>query len=337
MWKRTFSFIAGTISLLSAEQAIYSDANRSLYDSPRNRAMGGSLLAISSEPMPSGLAAGITTPERGSVYLGYAGFFGNSFGASTAGFTIPVDSKQSVGGSVSYLMVPGVDSISMQYNGSGVPGSPINNEKTASELFVNLVYGRDLLTFARGTLSAGAAVHLKRIRLIDLTGYGVGADLSVQSKFKSGGSVALKLDNAFTEYSYWSQNYHENGLPRLYFGSAFDRDFTSHFGFAATYRSPDLLGNSGVGGGAFGKENQFDGEPESQAISDNVANLFTAAGYGTEFRFNKIVAIRAGWSDTRILSFGGGVHLFDRWDIDFVYGHSGALEGTYSISTKVEL
>jgi len=336
MWKSTFGIIALSVVSLWAEKAIYSDANRSLYDSPRNRAMGSSLLAISSEPVPSGCGAGIVAEPKSTVYLGYAGFYGNLFGATTVAFSHPVDTNQSIGGSVSYLMVPGVDSIYIENNGFGVPGNVTNNEQTASELYTNLVYGRNLLRFKRGTLAVGGALHMKRIRLIEYTGYGLGADLSVQSRFKSGGSVALKLENAFTEYAYWSKNYSENGLPKLFLGAGFDREVNRSLGVAVTYRSPDILGNSGVGGGAFGKENQFEGEPEDLSISENPGALITAAGYGGELRFNKIASVRAGWSDTRMLSFGGGARLFDRWDIDFVYAHSTSLSGSYSVSTKLD-
>ncbi len=337
MWKQTYGFIALTATLLSAEQSLYSDANRSLYDSPANRAMGGALMAISSEPMPSGLAAGITASDRSTIYVGYSGFYGNLFGATTVGFSHPVDSIQSVGGSVSYLMVPGVDSITIENSGSNVPGAVTNTEQTASELYVNMVYGRELFKFSRGLLTAGGSLHMKRIRLIEMTGYGIGADLSVQSRFNSGVAVALKLENAFTEYGYWTKEYHENGLPRLYVATGFDKDLSNSVAMKIAYRSPDVLGNSGVGGGAFGKNNQFGDEPEELSLSENPGMLITSAAWGTEFSFHKTVAIRAGISDNRMINFGGGVHLFDRWDVDFVYAHSGALDGTYSLSTKISL
>lgn len=336
MWKRIYGFITFTATLLSADQSLYSDANRSLYDSPKNRSMGGSLMAISSEPMPSGLAAGITAPTKTELYVGYAGFYGNLFGATTIGFTHPVDSQQSIGGSVSYLMIPGVDSISIEKN-NGTPGAVTNTEQTASELYVNLVYGRNLLSFSRGKLSAGGSLHVKRIRLIETTGYGIGADLSVQSRFNSGVAVGVKLENLFTEYGYWTKEYHENGLPRLYIGSGFDKNISRSFGIKLAYRSPDIFGNSGVGGGSLGKDSQFESEPKELTLSENPAMLFTSAAVGTELLFYKTVAVRAGFSENRMLNFGGGVHLFERWDVDFVYSYSGALDGTYSLSTKIQL
>ena len=336
MWKRIYGFIAITATLLLADQTLYSDANRSLYDSPKNRSMGGSLMAISSEPMPSGLAAGITSSAKTELYLGYAGFYGNLFGATTIGFTHPVDTVQSIGGSVSYLMIPGVDSITIENNG-GIPGAMTNTEQTASELYVNLVYGRNLLNFSRGKLSAGGSLHMKRIRLIETTGYGIGADVSVQSRFNSGVAVGVKVENVFTEYGYWTKEYHENGLPRLYIGSGFDRNFTKSFGIKVAYRSPDIFGNSGVNGGSVSKKAQFESDPKELKLSENPGMLFTSAAIGTELLFSKTVAVRAGLSENHMLNFGGGVHLFDRWDVDFVYSYSGALDGTYSLSTKIQL
>lgn len=336
MWKRKLLLLLFITSLpLFAEKSYYSDANRSLYNTPRSRALGGADLSLSSEAVAASSPAGIIKSDRSTIYLGYSGFYQNLFGATTVGLTTPIDTVQSVGASISYLMIPDVENNSAVDNGEGVAKSVTLGTATSSELYINLLYGRKLLTYSKGYLSVGGAVHLKRIRLIDWTGYGIGADLGFLSQFNNGVSLALKMENFFTEYTHWSKEYSENGLPRFYFGAGFERDLTSKLGVALCYHSPDLFGNSGVGGGSFGSDSQFDGEPERLSVKSDPGLLFTYANYGAALKINKVVEFRTGFSDTRILSFGGGVHLFDRWDVDFVYSHSNALAGSYSIGTKV--
>ncbi len=337
MWKRiAILFVLVLSQMLFAEKSYYGDLNRSLYNSPKSRAQGGADLALSDEGLPSGSPASIVKNKRSSIYVGYAGFYQNLFGATTVAMTRPVDSIQTVGVSLSYLMIPDVDSVTAIDNGSGVPSSVTIGSATSSELYMNILYGRKVLEYSKGFLSVGGAVHLKRMRLIDWTGYGLGADLSFLSQFNNGVALALKMENFFTEYTHWSQNYSENTLPRFFFGAGIERDVNKKIGYSFSYRSPDLFGNSGVGGGSFTTDGQFDGEPEKLSVKSNPEQLFTYANYGAEITINKVVAFRTGFSDTRMLSFGGGVHLFDRWDIDFVYTHSNALEGSYSVATKIQ-
>ncbi len=335
MWYRIHLLLFLMSSLLLAEKSVYSDANRSLYTSPRSRAMGGADLSLSSEPLPSGSPAGIIRLDESSLYLGYTGLYQNLFSATSAYFTHPLDSIQSVGASVSYMMIPDVDSVSAEDLGEGVPSDVTINSITSSELYINLMYGRKLLTFSKGYLSAGGAIHMKRIRLDKRTGYGVGADLGFLSNFDNGASVALKMENFFTEYTHWSERYQENGLPKFFLGAGWERDVSEKIGLSFAYRSPDLFGNSGVTGGKFTEDGQFEDEPESGSVKSNPKLLVTYANWGSEIRIQKIVAFRVGFTDTRMLNFGGGVHLFDKWDIDFVYSHSNALESSYSLSTRV--
>ncbi len=336
MWKQKLVLLILSASLsLFAEKSYYSDANRSLYNSPHSRALGGADMALSYEGLPSASPAGIIRNERSLIYVGYAGFYQNLFGATTVAMTRPVDSIQSVGVSLSYLMIPGVEFNTASENMSGTPKDISLGSETSSELYLNVLYGRKFLTFSKGYLSAGAAIHLKRQRLIEWTGYGIGADLGFLSQFNNGIALALKVENFLTEYTHWSKNYSENGLPRFYFGFGFERTLTAKLDFSVSYRTPDLFGNSGVGGGSFSTDGQFEGEPERLSVRSNPGILFTYANYGGEFVINKTVSLRAGFTDTRMLNFGGGVHLFNRWDIDFVYSHSNALSGTYSIATKM--
>ena len=332
---KTVTILFLFFSFIFSETNYYSDYNRSIYSTPRSRALGESDLAITTDATPNALSASIAKVDGTVIYAGYTGFYQNLFGATTLFFTTPIDTVQSVGASLSYMMIPGVDSVSATDNGSGIPLDISIQEKTSSEIYFNMNYGRKIKGFDKVSLYAGGAIHFKRVRLIDWTGYGIGADVSFLSSFNNGINVALKMNNFFTEYTYWSGKYKENGLPRIFFAFGFDRDFTEKFGLAVTYKSPDLFGNSGVGGNAFSTDGQFSGEPIKLSVRSNPQILFTAASYGTEFLISKIVSLRAGFSDTHMLSFGGGVKLFKKWDIDFVYTHSNSLEGTYSLGTKV--
>lgn len=336
MWKRTLLLITTSITLISAEKSYYSDANRSLYDSPRSRAMGGADMVISDEGLPSASPAGVVRADRRSIYIGYAGFYQNLFGATTLAFSSPIDTVQSVGASLSYTMIPGVDSVYREDLGEGVAPKDHIESVTSSELYLNMLYSRDIYRFSKVRFTAGAALHLKRKRLIDWTGYGIGADLAAHSYFTNGVALGLKVENFFTEYTHWSKNYSENGLPKFFFSAAFEREFSPKFGLALAYKTPDLFGNSGVGGGNFSTDGQFEDEPERLSVKSKPSLLFTHANYGTEFVIAQVVALRAGFNNNRMLNFGGGVHLFDRWDIDFVYSHSNALEGSYSVSTRIQ-
>ena len=332
---RLFTYLAIILFLSPswAETSEYGDM-RGLFVSPQFSAMGEGAQAISDEPLPIANPAGIVRSPKSMVYLGYNGYYKNLFSVTSAYLNLAIDSVQNVAVSVSYLIIPDIDSVSMTIVTPGADPEYTFSTITSSEIFIDVRYGRTLFTKEKLDFMVGGALHAKRRRLGDWTGFGIGVDAGVIAQFQGGAALSWQVNNLATEYTHWSSEYSENTLPISYLGIGFIRDITDNFGLKVSYRSPDLFANSGVAGGGTGDESLFDENPREINPWKYPDMFFTQAAYGVEFGIHKVAFFRMGWADTRKITFGGGVHLFERLDVDFVYAHSLLLEGTYGISTR---
>ena len=335
--KRNIFILIFAFCAVYAELSIYGNENRFLFMSPEFAAVGEAKNALCDEPIPANNPAGIILAERTNFFAGYTGFYENSFWTANTYATMKIDAQNAVSAFVGYLRIPDIDSVekTIPFNGA----EPVYKilQVTGSELSINMNYARKLFAFERWNLSVGGSLNIMRRRLVNWTGYGIGADLGLLFSTNRGNFVSLQIDNVTTHYTHWSKNYHENTLPQAFLGYGFSKDASEKLRIQLVYRSPDLLGNSGVVSNTLGKESVFDDNVKNGSIRQNPENLFTAAGYGAEFTIRKIVSLRSGLSDSHKLTFGGGVYIFERVNIDFAYIYSSALDGTYNVSLKFGL
>ena len=328
---------SGAISSVSAEKSIYGSENRFLFSSPEYLAGGEAKNALSAEPIPANNPASTILAERTAFFAGYTGFWNNSFWTGNTYATLKIDSLSAFSAFVGYLSIPRIDSVSQRFEFDGAPPTYEITEVSSSELSVNLNYARKILDFERFNLSLGVSLNVMRRRLIEWTGYGIGADLGVLFSTNRGNHVGFQIDNITTQYTHWSSEYHENVLPQGFISYGFSKELNSNLGLQLFYRSPDLFGNRVVAS-TLGKNSVFDeDEIKSGSLRKNPQNIFTAAGYGTEILIKQVVSLRAGITDTHKLTFGGGVNLFQRAAVDFAYIYSSALDGTYGVSLRFEL
>lgn len=330
-------FFFANVSNIFAEKSIYGNENRFLFSSPEYLAGGEAKNALSAEPIPANNPASTILANKTTFFAGYTGFWNNSFWTGNTYATLKIDTLSSVSAFVGYLNIPGIDSVSQIIQFEGAEPDYKITQVSSSELSVNLNYARKILNFERFDLSLGVALNVMRRRLVEWTGYGIGLDFGVLFSTNRGNFVGLQIDNLTTQYTHWSKNYHENVLPQAFLSYGYSKELNDNLALKLFYRSPDLFGNSGVVGNTLGNEAGFDEKIHSGSIRKHPENLFTAAGYGTEFIIKKIVSLRAGITDSHKLTFGGGVYLFKRATVDFAYIYSSALDGTYGVSLKFEL
>lgn len=331
------AILSSGICNVFAEKSIYGNENRFLFSSPRFLALGEAENALSCEPIPASNPAGIILAKKTDFFAGYTGFYSNSFWTANTYATLKIDSLSAVSVFAGYLNIPNIDSVRRIIPFEGVEPTYEISQVSSSETEITFNYARKILEFDRFNLSFGGSLNIMRRRLIEWTGYGIGADLGILFSTNRGNFVSLQIDNITTHYTHWSKNYHENTPPQTFLAYGFSKNLTSDFGVKLLYRSPDLLGNSGVVSNTLGKESVFNDNVKSGSIRQHPETLFTAAGYGSEFIIKKMVSLRLGLSDVHKLTFGGGIRLFERINIDFAYINSSALDGTYSVSLKFEL
>jgi len=337
--KTLFILLFFAVFAAFAETSIYGNENRFMFASPRSFALGEANNAISDEPIPANNPASIILAQRTNFFAGYTSFYNNILWVGNTYATVLIDSLNVASFFVGYLSIPDIDSV------RSILGSDPNDTLgyeismvSSSELSINFNFARKLINSGRVNLSVGASVNMMRKRLIDLTGYGLGADVGVLLTTDRGNNVSLQIDNVLTQYTRWDGGqYSENTLPQCFLSYGHSRDINENLRVNLVYRSPDIFGNSGVVGSTLGEGNMFKDNVRSGSIIENPQNIFTAAGYGAEFIIKQLVALRAGLTSSHKLTFGGGVRLFERADIDFGYFYSSALDGTYGISFRFYL
>lgn len=317
----------------------YSNINKSLFVFPEYIATGGSDITFNRKAESVGNPANISLATNSEIALAYTGFFGNILNTTVASYTSPISGDNGFGVSIAYLFVPDIE-ITTGMLGAGKNATDtifdttlIYNE-SSSEIYVNFAFGHTFKFSEKIHGSIGIALHSQRRRLIDYTGYGIGADAGLTVCFlKPGIRLSLLFDDITTNYLHWNSNYHDNGRPHSYFGFGWRKVFPYIYGqLSIMYKTPDLLSKGGVisiGGG--GDDDKI---PESYSISDHPEQLFTAASYGVEYLIHNTVALRMGLDDIKRINFGAGTNLFSQsLSFDFSYMVALSLAGTYSLST----
>lgn len=327
-----------TISSPVLAQDHYANINKSLFVLPNQLAMSQANLAYGRDGGPTSNPANLPLDSTSVVSLSYGGFWNNTFSTSVINYATSLSETDGFGISLGYLHVPDimdtrgltvVDDRLIEFDESHVTYS------TASELYLTFGYGKRFRPAPNLMLSTGFAIHALRRRLLEETGYGIGADLGATLHFLSNGvRLSLLADDIATNYIYWDDSYHDQSLPHLRFGVGWQKEFPYiHGRLTAAYQSPDLLQNEGV-------RILYDDELDRVEVTekgkylDSFSALFSGGRYGMEYFIRDIVALRVGLHSGKI-SFGGGLNLFDRaFGVDF--GHVSSLgsdlPGTYIVS-----
>jgi hypothetical protein len=331
------------IASISAKD-YYSNSNKALFVFPEYASLGGAGLAFSRDAAPQSNPANIPLDSFSQVSLSYAGYYNNAFSTSFASFVSQLSKKIGLGMFAGYLYIPDIEiteylEIDEETNAPVYDPSRIEIE-TSSETFFNFSLGYKIIENRRLHLSAGAALHCQRRRLIDWKGYGIGLDAGVTVMFPLNGlRVSLFADDITTNYIHWSSEYHDNGLPHIRIGLGWRRDIPNLYSrFSIMYKSPDLLSNDGVGYNLFSEKAEKIDEPYSNSVKDDPKLLLTSGCYGVEYVIYKVVSLRLGLNEPKRIFFGSGVNLFSQ-RLSFEFSLSGLvrsyeLEGIYNLSTS---
>jgi len=314
----------------------YSNSNKSIFVLPEYSALGGAPLVFSRDGSPMSNPANISLESSRAVTLAYSGYFNNTFSTTLGSFIMPVKENIGIGVFAGYIYVPNIEITSDfdVYPGTDIPiyDKSKLSYKSSSEIFMNFSFGYTIISNAKIASAVGASFHCQRRRLIDWTGYGIGLDAGATLEImKAGVRFSLLFDDITTNYIRWSSDYHNNGLPHARLGIGWRKEIPYIYGaLRVMYKSPDLLGNEGVGYLFIGDDEK---EPKKQSVKNEPRLLFVAAAYGIEYTVQKIVALRVGLDESKRLFFGAGINLFNRsLFFDFSYMVSNDLPGTYSLS-----
>jgi hypothetical protein len=316
----------------------YVNDNKLLLISPRYSALGGSGLAFVADATPVANPANLSLPGKNGLNLGYTGYFSNTFSTSLSSFNYHLSDKLGIGASLGYIFIPDIE---LNDNSPILNGEVVlqTYTKTSSELFFNFALGYTFSLSKKILLATGASLHCQRRRLIDWTGYGIGADAGLTFLFtKTGIRLSLLIDDITTNYIHWSTNYHNNGLPHAKLGFGWRKELPYIYGsISLMYKSPDLFSNEGVEFDFLNGGTEIDAAPKNYSLRENPWILFTASSFGLDYNIYKIVSIRAGIDDIKRIHFGAGLNLFSqRVPVDFAYMISGDLPGTYSMSVGLQ-
>lgn len=318
----------------------YSNSNKFLFAFPRYSSMGEADITFSRDGTPASNPANTPMDSSSQAYLSYAGFYSNILSTSMASYSTRINKKLGIAISIAYLYVPDIEittNLEKDMFANWIYPSDKLEYSSASEIFFNFSIGYTFFSRRLLDIAAGIALHSQRRRLIKWSGYGIGADVGLTTHFhKSGVRLSLLCDDITTNYIHWSSDYHDNGLPHVYFGFGWSKNLPYIYGnILLTYKTPDLLSNEGVWTYQLKKEddNEPVKEPKKHSIKEKPGLLISAACYGFEYLISDIVSVRFGFDTPKMFSFGAGIYLFSQSLLfDFAYKTNSHLPGSYNLS-----
>ncbi len=334
--KKSVLFILCICSLAASKTKFneYADINRELMLLPVSAALGGADLSISSGASFGSSPANLCNDTINSIELSYANFYQNTFSTSILSFSGPTSEHSGIGITTGYVYIPDIEDNreSILNNNNIFESKKITN---ASDLYMRFSYGYrfDLNSF--WGLSAGAAANARRVRLIDFTGYGLGLDAGIRLYNKANGlSAVIEIENAVSNYTYWSKDYREYSYPHLRGGVGWEKDIPYIYGrIRMCYATPDLLSNEGINYYTITTDtsDQDVEEPLQKKVGTNPELLIYDGRIGFEYNIMNRLAFRIGLSNAKF-NFGAGLQfLSNKAGLDFAYTiHQ--LAGTYQIS-----
>ncbi len=313
----------------------YANINKFLFVQPSQLAMAQANLAYGRNAGPAANPANLPLDSTSEISLSYGGFWGNAFSTSVINYVTSLSKSDGFGVSMGYLHIPDImdtrglsttDDDKIVWDESDV------SYETSSELYLTFGYGKSFRPTSNLAISAGFSIHALRRRLLEETGYGIGADIGATAHFlQTGWRLSVLADDISTNFIYWDDTYYDQTLPHVRLGVGWQKEFPYiHGRLTAAYQTPDLLHNEGIRV-LHDKELDKIEVREDGKYLDDISYLFTGGRFGFEYYIRNIVAMRVGFLAGQV-SFGGGVNLFDNsLGIDFGYVGSD-LPATYILS-----
>ncbi|MGH2569455.1 MAG: PorV/PorQ family protein [Bacteroidota bacterium] len=288
--------------------------------------LGGAHAALASDATagywnPSGLAR-LNYPE---AILMHDERFGNLINYDFATIAMPYGADASVGISILRLGVDGIpDTRNAWLDANGNRLFDDNNRPDYDKVtYFNSADWAIYLSYAKQASADfyyGANVKLIRRDLAEHSATGIGFDIGLLYSPITDLYLGLNAQDITTTFVSWSTGRNELISPTLKVGSAY---FIELF--------------DGRFAPAFDVDIRF--ENRRFATTANLGPISLDPHVGLEFDYKKLVALRAGYSDIKQITFGAGVRL-KSLDVDYSYAQFGAtndLGNTHRISIRFVL
>jgi hypothetical protein len=285
--------------------------------------LGGSYVTLASDATagywnPSALAR-LDYPE---ITLMHDERFGNLVNYDYAAVAIPYGTNESFAISVMRLGVDGIPDTRnalVDNSGSGILDN-INNLDYSRITYFNSADWAVYLSYASkysADLFYGVNVKFIRRSLAEFSATGIGFDIGLLYSPVTDLFVGLNAQDITTTFIAWSTGRDELVSPTLKLGAAY---FVDLFG------------------GRFAPTCDIDVRFENRQFASiaSIGPVSLDPHGGLEFDYNKLIAVRVGYSDVKQLTLGAGLH-FRKLDIDYSYarfGQSNDLGDTHRISLR---
>jgi hypothetical protein len=274
----------------------------------RGMALGSAFVALADDATagywnPAALASGPSSQVHFMHAERYSGLVDQDFVAVAGGGRLMFDG---VALSILRLGVDGIEFTAVP--DAAAPVGPdnrpvVSSTESAADYAVYLSVGRGL----GDRLDVGASAKLLYRTVADFTAYGMGLDLGARFRLAQGVSLAANLRDATTSPIFWDTDTTDRIQPSLALGVAYTVDLAG--GQAA------LAVGSRAGGNA----------------SDDAGAAPIHAGL--EYQAGRI-ALRSGIEEER-QTFGLGLQLGRKMEVDIAYLQHDELEGTYLLSATI--
>jgi hypothetical protein len=176
-------------------------------------------------------------------------------------------------------------------------------------------------------LLVGGSVKIINHRIDNLFAYGLGADLGVQYRLASELTLGLMGQDITTTIVRWRAGYNEVALPKLYGGVSYRIVSNYLYGsLRLCYQTKDLLMTEGGNGGYFGQQ----GNGERITPWSDPAVFFLGSSWGAEWSIENKVFVRAGTNSRYAVTFGMGLMLYNRVNVDYTFLWHQDLSESYS-------
>lgn len=274
----------------------------------RGLALGNAYVALADDATsgywnPAALASG---PSRQAHFMHaerYSGLVDQDFVAVAGGGTLMFDG---VALSLLRLGVDGIEFTSLP--DAAVPAGPdnrpvVSSTESAADYAMYLSAGRQV----SDRIDVGASAKVIYRTVADFTAYGLGIDLGARYRVSEGVVVAANLRDATSTPVFWDTDTTDRIQPSLSMGVALSHQIAG-----------------GQASLALGSRAGGDARDDADAAPLNA---------GVEFRSGRL-ALRAGVDETR-QTWGLGLQLARRVDVDVAYLQHDELEGTYLFSATV--
>ena len=251
--------------------------------------------------------------------------FGNLINYDYASVALPYGTDASLGVSILRLGVDGIPDTrnawldangNRLFDDNNIPDYDKVTYFNSADWAIYLSYAKQ----ASPELFYGANVKLIRRDIADHSATGIGFDVGILYSPFTDFYLGLNAQDVTTTFISWSTGRNELITPTLKLGSAY---FIELFD------------------GRFAPAIDVDVRFENRRFSTaaNLGPVSLDPHFGLEFDYKKLIALRAGYSDIKQITFGAGVHL-KRLDVDYSYAQFGAsndLGNTHRVSLRFML